>query len=309
MTDTGIYVEALIAAPLDRVWDLTQRPGLHQRWDLRFSEIRYLPRPDPAEPQRFLYETRIGFGLRVRGTGESLAERVDPALGTTTSALGFASEDWKSLIRAGSGYWKYVPTPEGLRFFTWYDYTVRFGAPGRLVDRLAFRPLIGWATAWSFDRLRLWAETGQPPELSMSLALIHAVARIALAGVWIWHGLVPKLLFRNPDERRMLADAGIAPSLIPFTLKVFGAAEILFGLLFLTTWRRRSIFLLNAGLMVVALAAVGRRSPRYLRAAFNPVTLNLLVAAVSVVGWLASRSLPSARNCLRHDPRRLTPGA
>ena len=309
MPDPGIYVEVLIAAPLDRVWELTQDPALHQRWDLRFTEIHYLPRPDPAQPQRFLYETRIGFGLSVSGTGESLAERVDPALGTTTSALGFASSDWKSLIRAGSGYWKYVPTPAGLRFFTWYDYTVRFGTLGRLADRLAFRPLIGWATAWSFDRLRLWAETGQPPELSLALALIHALARLALAGVWIWHGLVPKLLFRDPDERQMLTDSGISPARIPLTISLIGTAEILFGLLVLITWRRRSVFLLNAGLMVIALATVARRSPRYLRAAFNPVTLNLLVAAVSVVGWLASRSLPSARNCLRRDPRRLTSGA
>jgi hypothetical protein len=31
------------------------------------------------------------------------------------------------LIREGSGYWRYVPTGNGLRFFTWYDYEVRFG--------------------------------------------------------------------------------------------------------------------------------------------------------------------------------------
>ncbi|WP_200908346.1 hypothetical protein [Frigoribacterium sp. RIT-PI-h] len=26
------------------------------------------------------------------------------------------------------------------------------------------RPLLGWATAFSFDRLRLWLETGREPE-------------------------------------------------------------------------------------------------------------------------------------------------
>ena len=70
---------------------------------------------------------------------------------------------------------------------------------GRLVDRLAFKPLIGWATAWSFDRLRIWAETGQPPESSLKLALIHALARVSLATIWIWHGLVPKLLYQHLD--------------------------------------------------------------------------------------------------------------
>lgn len=26
------------------------------------------------------------------------------------------------------------------------------------------RGTVGWLTAWSFDRLRIWAETGRPPE-------------------------------------------------------------------------------------------------------------------------------------------------
>jgi hypothetical protein len=59
---------------------------------------------------------------------------------------------WWSLIREGSGYWKYVPVPDGVRFLTWYDYEVRFGRLGRAVDAAAFRPLIGWATAVGVGR-------------------------------------------------------------------------------------------------------------------------------------------------------------
>ena len=76
----SIYVQIDIAGTLDRTWELTQTPELHQRWDLRFTEIRYLPRADPAEPQRFLYATRIGFGLRIRGEGESVGTRDGPAV-------------------------------------------------------------------------------------------------------------------------------------------------------------------------------------------------------------------------------------
>jgi hypothetical protein len=61
----GIYVETAIRAGLDDVWQKTQNPELHQRWDLRFSLIRYLPKRE-GEPQRFLYETRIGLGLAIR---------------------------------------------------------------------------------------------------------------------------------------------------------------------------------------------------------------------------------------------------
>ncbi len=57
-----IYVETLIRSDLEKVWRYTQTPELHSRWDLRFTDIHYLPRPDPPIPQRFRYQTRIGFG-------------------------------------------------------------------------------------------------------------------------------------------------------------------------------------------------------------------------------------------------------
>ncbi len=293
----GIYVEITIRAPLDRLWQLTQEPGLHGRWDLRFTSIEYLPRPTPDEPQRFLYETRIGFGLSIRGTGESVGQRALPG-GETTSSLRFASEDPKSLISEGSGYWRYVPVADGVRFLTWYDYRVRFGAAGRAAD-LVFRPLIGWATAWSFDCLRLWAEDEQTPECSVALALIHAVARIAIAAIWVWHGLVPKLLFHNVDERIMLACSGLPPSLLPGALNLFGAAEILFGLIMLLAWSTCRLFVFNAAVMLLTLAAVAVQSPAYLQAAFNPVTLNLAMIALSAAGWLALPRVPLARRCRR----------
>ena len=82
----NIYVEIDIRAPLDRIWRLTQMPDLHQRWDLRFSRIEYLPRPDPAQPQRFRYSTRIGLGLQIQGEGETVGCHAGPD-GQRTSAL------------------------------------------------------------------------------------------------------------------------------------------------------------------------------------------------------------------------------
>ena len=100
----SIYVETVIRGDLERVWRYTQAPELHARWDLHFSRVSYRPRSDPAQPQRFRYETRIGFGLRISGEGESGGTR-DSASGTRTSSLRFRSDDPKSLIRSGSGYW------------------------------------------------------------------------------------------------------------------------------------------------------------------------------------------------------------
>jgi hypothetical protein len=114
----------------------------------------------------------------------------------------------------------------------------------------------------------------------------------------MWHGLIPKLVYRSMDERLMLAQAGMPLSFLPW----IGGLEIAVGLLYLVAWRWRGAFVVNAAAMVLATVTVAVNSPLYLRAAFNPVTLNLGMVALSVVGWLAAKRLPTARNCLRKAP-------
>lgn len=297
----SIYVEICIRGAMDELWRLTQTPDLHARWDLRFTDIEYLPRPDEAQPQRFLYATRIGFGLAIRGKGETVGQR-DGANGERTSALKFWSDDPKSLIREGGGYWRYVPTKDGVRFFTSYDYRVRFGTLGRVFDALVFRPLIGWATAWSFDRLRLWVEKGIDPAVSLQRALIHAVASSALAFVWLYQGLIPKLLDQHADELAMIQQGGISVATAPLAVQVIGWCEVIFGLAMLVLFHHRWPYCLTILLMICATVGVAIGSPQFLVAAFNPVSLNVLMVALASVGLLASRDLPSARPCLRKQP-------
>ena len=298
----SIYVEILIRAPMDELWRLTQTPELHARWDLRFTDIAYLPRPVPTEPQRFLYETRIGFGLHIRGEGESVGSR-DDAHGRRTSALRFWSDDPRSLIREGSGYWRYIPETEGVRFLTRYDYRTRLGAPGRWLDRLAFRPLLGWATAWSFDRLRLWLEVGADPTTSFEQAAIHAIARLSLATIWLYHGIVPKLLARDPGELAMLRAVGVRGDLETLALVLIAMAEIAFGVAYLVAWRWRPMFLVTIGVMVVLAFGTLASSPGLFTAAFNPFSLDLAVAALAGIGWISSRRLPSAAHTRRYPTR------
>lgn len=170
----GLYVETSIRTEMDTLWQRTQDPAQHQRWDLRFSEIDYLPRP-PGEPQRFRYAVRIPPFLTVSGTGISAGES-GGADGRRVSVLRFASAHPLSLLAEGSGYWRYVPTTDGIRFLTGYDYRPRWGRFGAVADCRVFRPLMGWATAWSFDRLRLWCEHGVSPARSLA----HGVAEVAV---------------------------------------------------------------------------------------------------------------------------------
>ncbi|MFI1659264.1 hypothetical protein ACH4ZU_30800 [Streptomyces sp. NPDC020472] len=193
----GLYIETHVRADLETLWERTQEPDRHQRWDLRFTEISYLPRAE-GEPQHFRYATRVLPFLAVAGTGVSAGER-HRAGGDRVSALRFASPHPLSLLAEGSGYWRYVPTQDGIRFLTGYDYRPRWGLAGKLADRFLFRPLMGWATAWSFDRLRLWCEDGITPERSRNRWLLELVARILLVAVpWAAASLPPGPLWLAP---------------------------------------------------------------------------------------------------------------
>jgi DoxX-like family len=322
----GIYVEIPIHANMDELWEKTQNPELHQRWDLRFSQIEYLPR-QADELQKFLYRTRVGFGLKIDGQGESVGER-DGDGGARTSSLKFWSEDPKSLIKTGSGYWKYVPDsgaePAGkgpltalgaarpyvdrggaddrghhIRFFTWYDYEIRFGIFGKLIDRWVFRPLLGWATAWSFDRLRLWIEKGIPPEESGHRAIVYALARGTTAFIWFYHGLVPKLLYHDRAELDLISRIGTAPQHLHAAATLAGVVEVLFAFLLIIFWRRSWLLWLTLVLMLVGIPVVAVTAPEYLSAAFNPVTLNTSLAVFAAIALITGRDLPTAANCRR----------
>ncbi|MGH2465406.1 MAG: DoxX-like family protein [Candidatus Limnocylindrales bacterium] len=289
----SIYVEALIHASMDAVWAHTQTPDLHQRWDLRFTSIEYLPRLSETEPQRFRYTTRLGLGLVISGDGETIGER-DLADGSRTSALRFSSAHPLSIIGKGSGYWKYVPTSDGIRFFTSYDYRPRFGPAGAVIDRLVFRPLLGWATAWSFDRLRRWLEDGISPERSFRQAALHALTRLSLAGIFVYEGLVPKLLGRNTDEVAMLHNIGVPSANVPLALVAFGLAEVGLAAALLLLWHRRVPAVLCIAFAVATTVGVAVTSPGYLGGAFNPLTLNAAVGTLAGIDLLTLDELTSA---------------
>ena len=119
--------------------------------------------------------------------------------------------------------------------------------------------------------------------------MLHALATVALALVWIYQGAVPKLIMRDANEAAMLIDAGLPTVLVWIALMLLGAGEFLMGLLTLVLSRRRWVFGLTIALMALATITVAWNSPYYLTTAFNAVTLNVLMAAMAVVVYATSQ--------------------
>jgi len=198
MKKKPIYVEVDILAPIEEAWTYTQNPKLHEQWDLRFTSITYIEKKSVEEPQRFTYETKVMPGVVVRGWGESKGEHQKKD-GTKTSSLHFGTPQKISPIAEGRGYWQYIPHDRGLTFLTQYDYDVRYGKFGKLLDAM-FRPIMGWATALSFDVLKRWLEKGENPASQYRRFFLTIFISILFCIIWVYHGLVPKIIVQHPTE-------------------------------------------------------------------------------------------------------------
>ncbi|GAA5230182.1 SRPBCC family protein [Arthrobacter cryoconiti] len=206
-----LYIEIHINASMERVWELSQDPQSHPRWDLRFSRIVPIDE-DQRRQVRFYYEFR--FPLRtIKGTGTSLGNRYRRD-GQATSVLKFDTADALSPIGPGSGYWRYIPTDGGIRFITGYNYEPGMGLVGKLLDGKVIRPLVGWATALSFDRLRLWAESDLDPRYSRNRWFLDVGGRLGgvLAAIGLFRLALTKL---SPG----IAALGVASAAISCFLK------------------------------------------------------------------------------------------
>lgn len=297
-----LYIETVIDCPLETIWDYTQNPKIHEQWDLRFTEIEYLPKESESLPQQFLYSTKIGFGLEVSGHGESAGTK-SKLNGESTSVLKFWSEMPVSIISSGSGYWKYIPMEGSIKFLTGYDYKVRWGIVGKIIDKFIFRPMIGWATAWSFDALKLWIEKKIHPKDSIQKLITFLVANFTLALIWIYMGLVPKILFTNTGELNMIQNIELFRGIELLAVNLTGIAEILFGIVLLIFGRKKWLHWINVAalFLLTTIGLIG--NPESALAPFNPVTITLAMIALSVIVLNNLNNLPSAKNCIRKAPK------
>ena len=128
-----------------------------------------------------------------------------------------------------------------------------------------------------------------------SASFSYAVCRITIAFVWFYQGLVPKLLYLHEDELAISMAAGFSSAGAEQLAMVAGASEIVMSALVLLFWRQRWPLLLTAVAMLGLLVSVVVFQPALLGAAFNPVTVNVAIIALSVVGLQLQRQVVKER--------------
>lgn len=293
-----IYVEIPIKTDIETLWDASQKPDMHEQWDLRFSSITYMPKEE-GKPQEFIYTRKIGPGIAVEGWGKSVGtfHKED---GSRSSSLQFGTDNPLSIIHEGRGYWKNDPQKGEVKFLTQYDYDVNFGHIGKLIDKFVFRPLIGWATALSFDVLKRWLEKDEAPRFQYMRFFSTYLMTIFFAFIWLYHGLVPKIIGMHPDERLMVGSTfPFTESQLTIAVMAIGIAEVLFGILWLFYRRKKHLFALQLFLFPLLTIAAVIAVPGTAIHPFNPVTFNLSLIVLSMIGLFISNDVPSSKSCRR----------
>ena len=105
---------------------------------------------------------------------------------------------------------------------------------------------------------------------------------LTLAFLWIYQGLVPKLLLINADEIYIWQLFGLSYEYAKFAGQISGIIEIVFGICFIFLTNKYLHFLSILGLIFLFIL-VSFLLPTSLISAFNPVVMNFAMISLSVL--------------------------
>lgn len=123
--------------------------------------------------------------------------------------------------------------------------------------------------------------------------LAKVLARTALGLIWVYEGLVPKLLFTTPQEVDLVARSGAYWPTPMATLAALGVCEILGGLWLLSGRAEKSAATLSFALVAILGPVCAVLEPSILYHPFGGLSKNLSLLACAAVVWLlAEKPVP-----------------
>ncbi|MCH7302986.1 DoxX-like family protein [Acinetobacter sp. NIPH 1869] len=130
---------------------------------------------------------------------------------------------------------------------------------------------------------------------NQTIQQILRFCQLIIAVLWIYQGLIPKLIFQIEGEYYIWQQLNIAAPYIPWMISLSGIAEIIFGSLFLFLTHKYlhwlSIISL-IGLFIFVLYIY----PNQIYQAFNPVVMNIALASLSVISLWCIKTFQNARH-------------
>lgn len=159
---------------------------------------------------------------------------------------------------------------------------------------------MGWATALSFDVLKRWLEKNDLPIAQYGRFFSYWMFTFLFFFIWTYHGLVPKLLLAHPLERSMIQGTlPLAESSTYFLVYLIGIIEIIFGVVWLVYKHKKRLFYLQLLLFPLLTLSVIWSAPVMLGNPFSPLTFNITLFVLSIIGIVVSKDIPSSKSCKR----------
>jgi uncharacterized membrane protein YphA (DoxX/SURF4 family) len=114
------------------------------------------------------------------------------------------------------------------------------------------------------------------------------ICRVALGIVWLYEGLVPKLLFVRSDQIDLVRRSGLYFGTPEFFLQLLGVAQVVCALWLLAGFAERlAVFIATTG-MVVLIVLVARANPAMLTDPYGALIKDLCLIACAFTVWSLS---------------------
>ena len=119
------------------------------------------------------------------------------------------------------------------------------------------------------------------------------VCRFSLGFIWLYQGIVPKLLGPHADELRMNMALGLSHAQAHLLSYVGGAMEVALGLLVVVFYRQRWPYIVTIAALLGLFAFTLFLVPAFTVSAFNSTTINLAMCALAVIALSELRMMQS----------------
>lgn len=117
---------------------------------------------------------------------------------------------------------------------------------------------------------------------------IRIICRLALGIVWLYEGLVPKLLFVRQDQIDLVERSGLFVGTPEFFLQLLGVGQVACGLWLLAGFAERlAVFIATTG-MVILIVLVARANPAMLTDPYGALIKDVCLIACAFTVWTLS---------------------
>lgn len=115
---------------------------------------------------------------------------------------------------------------------------------------------------------------------------VRIACRWALGLVWLYEGVVPKLLFIRADQLELVERSGLYFGTPENFLKLLGIAQAAFALWLLAGYAERLAVAIATGGMAILIVLVARNNPGMLTDPYGALIKDLCLIACAYAVWL-----------------------